>query len=207
MINMLELTASGLKSGKYEKDFPELYSLKNCVENNAWHNNESVFDHTIKVLENMEKILENIKNVRMEKWLDEKIDKMTRKELLLISALLHDIAKGESLVKNSDGTTYSPGHEKIAGNRIKEFSALFGMGRGDAVLVEKIIRRHGEMHSVLGSMINGNNAEIEVLKKSYVYFELLLLGHADTLNSFLSVSKPAEYKKRIEFYRDGIGVL
>ena len=80
MINVLKLTMQNLKNGKYKNGLPELYSLISYVENNASHNHESVFDHTIKVFGNMKKTLKNVKNARTKKRMDEKIGKRTKIE-------------------------------------------------------------------------------------------------------------------------------
>ncbi len=204
MIDVFKLTIQDLENGKCENDLPELYSSRDCVENNTWHNHESVFDHTLKVFGNMAKIMKNINNVRTEKWLDEKIGKRSRKELLLISSLLHDMSKGESLVNNNDGITSCPKHEERAGEKTKQFSVVFGMDDKEIELVKKIVSHHGEMHKALEPELNGNDGKIEALKKSGVYFELLFLCCADTLDSYLAVANPYEYKKRIEFYGNEI---
>jgi len=49
-IKLSELTLERIKNREFEKLIPEFYELEEIIENNDWHNNDSVLNHTISVL-------------------------------------------------------------------------------------------------------------------------------------------------------------
>jgi len=51
-IQITDLTIENLRDRKFIQEIPEFYQLRNVVENfPPWHYHESVFDHTLAVLE------------------------------------------------------------------------------------------------------------------------------------------------------------
>lgn len=157
-INALEVTSESLKSKAYIDVFPEFYELTTVTENSLWHDNQNVFDHVIGVFEGLEKVFkfENISDLHKnlaEKYLSEALGNKTRREVLIVATLLHDIAKIDTLVKRSDGTTGCPGHELIAAGRVKRFSKRFDLDDKDESYVERIVRYHGFISEILNLII------------------------------------------------------
>jgi len=212
MLSIPEITYEGLKSGKYENNLPELYKLKKCVENNAWRNHQSVFDHTIETFKELKKLLElefleGPKRERLNKKLDEKIGSHNRRDLLVVASLLHDIAKDEKLKIKEDGTTECPSHEVLGSRYVPNFKDKFGLDDSDISFVGKIVAHHGEVHDFLGKCISDSKNKIgylEILKDIIkdVYLEILLLCFADTLGSDLKKNKPDEFEGRVNLYKE-----
>lgn len=114
---------------------PLFLRLKNVVENvKGWHEQEAVYDHSLKTAKiAQEQILGNfIINVEAKEafvsFLNEEIFGLKRKEILVLTALLHDCGKilvfkeGEAvsnlLITDSRGQTRCPGHEFYGGSII-----------------------------------------------------------------------------------------
>lgn len=49
-IKLSEFTFEKIKNREFEKFIPEFYELEGIIENNLWHNNDSVLNHTISAL-------------------------------------------------------------------------------------------------------------------------------------------------------------
>lgn len=56
-IKISEFTIERIQNREFEKLIPEFYELKEIVENNPWHNNDSVLNHTISLLKELEELI------------------------------------------------------------------------------------------------------------------------------------------------------
>lgn len=72
--NISILNKENIKSRKLVDLIPELYKLNGVIENNDWHNKETAFEHTLSVLDNLEKIIRGLKKEN-KKILNEIFDK------------------------------------------------------------------------------------------------------------------------------------
>ncbi len=195
LIAINTVTVSKLKSGALKDSFPEYYQLASVVENNPWHKNQNAFDHVVKVYSHL---LETLKlhflNKDEQEWVLRYIanspsrksnSKATysRKDLLLIATLLHDIAKKHTSVTNPDGSAYCPGHELIGASQVSNFSSRFGLHKNDEIHVEKIVRYHGLISEFLNLIIANGKLDfylqlfVDTVKNTEI--ELLLLMYAD----------------------------
>lgn len=201
---MLEISAINigkLRKNQFQKELPEFFELKNFVENNSWHNSDSVFNHTLAVLEELEKLLKNINN-KINSYLNQKIDEHTRKELLFLGALFHDIAKSNTLVKNGNSTS-CPKHEEAGSEKVQTILNRFDLSEREKAIVVKIVKYHGEIHTILDPKNEKIEEQYEEFKSACrdIFTELILLAMADTLSSQLKDNNPAEFKFRIDFYK------
>jgi hypothetical protein len=205
-INILKITSDGLRSKAYLNKFPELYELASITENSIWHDKQTVLDHVIKVFEGLKKVLkfENRSNTHksfIKKYLSQIIGSKSRKEILIVAALLHDIAKVDTLVKHPDGIAGCPGHELIAAGRVKNFSDRFDLDTKDEDYVERIVRYHGFISEILNLIIaNGNKEKYLGIFREIVgdiTIELVLLMHSDLLGSDLERGDKEAYDERI----------
>ncbi len=206
--NILLLNKANIKSGKLLSLIPEFYELKNVVENSKWHNKESVFDHTLSVLNDLEKILLNL-NKGIKEFLNKKIDSntSTRKDLLKISVLFHDIAKTETIVNNDDGSTLCPDHEEKGSIKTKKILKRFKLSNKEIEFVSNIVKNHYLIHGILTPLNQNFQKEFVNFKERFInsmYWELILLGFADTIGSYLVETYPDEFKSRISFYKKEI---
>lgn len=223
-IKLLEPTIKKIKSRELEKLIPEFYKLEEIVENNPWHNKESVFDHTLSVLGNLEKIIRNSKK-EIKPVLNKIIDKNSRKSLLYVAALLHDIGKKETITDLGDGARGCPGHEKKGARKTEKILKRFNLSPKEFKIVTDIVRNHGVIHDIIGlgykdfqkgigkerslthAMVGLENKNFQKEYKNFrkkfpnIYLEIILLAFADTIGSYLKKTKPVEFCHRINFYK------
>ncbi len=195
MIEVSSVTLKRLKNNKLEKELPEFYELREVIENNDWHPNEPVFSHTISVLSHLEKLLKKYRKIKKP---DEKIGNCTRKQLLFLSALLHDIGKKESIATKK-GITYCPRHEikgSLKAKKILDRINLSGKGRA---FVISMIRNHGLAHKLAGA--GAKSLGRFKAKNKSIFTESILLAMADTLGSRLKQKRPGDFRRRINFYK------
>lgn len=222
-VNISILTKNNIKNRQLVKIIPEFYELQKVVENNPWHNKERVFDHTLSVLDNLEKIIRNSKK-EIKKSLNKIIDRNSRKNLLEIATLLHDIGKKETIISFND-VKKCPGHEEKGAKKVEKILRRFDLSKKEFKIITDIMRNHGVIHDIIGlgykgfqkgvgkerslthavaGLQNKNfQKEYENFKKKFsnIYLELILLAFADTARSYLKKTKPAEFRHRINFYK------
>jgi len=223
-IKLSEITIEKIKNRKFEKLIPEFYKLKGVVENNPWHNKEPVFNHTLSVLGNLGKIISN-SNKGVKKALAKIVDINSRRNLLNLAALLHDIGKAETITDLGNEVRLCPGHERKGAKKIEKILKRFNLSQKESKIIRDIIGNHGVMHDIIGlgykdfqknagkehnlthsltKLENKNfQEEYKNLKNKFsdIYLELILLAFADTITSYLKKTEPAEFRHRINFYK------
>jgi len=181
----------------------EFLKLKKIKEINSRHINQSVFEHSVAVMKAMESLLAYEKN---RKWLNKKIGKHTRKELLVISSLLHDNAKPSVFMKNKDKTTKCPSHELLGGFLFGKYLKDSNLNEKDLDFIKHIIFYHGfAFDAVRESIMNPKNKKIILTKfrqitKPYSK-ELILMVMADSTGSDFKRMNPEGFKSEMEFCR------
>lgn len=188
---------------------PELNTLKGIVENNAWHDNDDVYVHIMTVFNNLKKnlLLEFIKDSqvkeRLNKYLNQKVGALTKRQILLWCGLLHDIAKPQT-IKNNNGVTSCPNHEPEGAVIAKKIFNRLNFSEQDAERLYQIIYNHSVPHQLLNPMKNSEqikNAAGEVKTKfGDIFIELLFLGLSDTEGCQLQFKNPNEFNFRIKYY-------
>jgi len=101
MLTVSDISIDKLKNSKLKKELPEFYELKEVIENNDWYNNDSVFNHTLTVLDKLEELLRNVGD-KISNYLNQRITNYTRKDLLFLAAIFHDIGKKETIVRKGE---------------------------------------------------------------------------------------------------------
>ncbi|MEK9178281.1 MAG: HD domain-containing protein [Patescibacteria group bacterium] len=168
---------------KNNKDFLE---LKDIIENNRGHNNESVYDHCVATLDRMRQILKgrNIANTKakeeFEKFLNQTVGGIFKKDLLSLAALLHDVGKANTNKKNPDGTTSAPNHGYWGSTIVPQLTKELNLSEDALEYISGIVRFH------MGPLKDWQTtAELmEEVKKGAqnFYVEVLLLLLADAFN-------------------------
>jgi len=201
MIKVSDINIEKLRNKQFQNELPEFFELENFIENNAWHNNDSVFNHTLAVLDELEKLLKNVNN-KINSYLNQKVDGHIRRELLFLGALFHDIAKSDVLVKNGDLTS-CPKHEEVGSEKVKSILDRFDLSDREKAVVADIVKYHGEIHIILNPKNNKTEEQFDKFKSERhdIFTELILLGMADTLGSQLKDNDPDGFKFRIDFYQ------
>lgn len=181
---------------------PEFQELKDVVEKTLYHFNERVYDHVLLVLKNLKEILERI-NPETAAKLSEKIGARTRKELLIIATVLHDISKTECIVVKEDGTTRCSGHEEAGAKKAIEILKRFGLSEAELGHISAVIEAHAVTDAIFTADNQISEADRQAIKEKYaaIYIELILLTYADAMSEYTRVSRPEEYQLKSDFYQ------
>lgn len=198
MINITNISIEKIKSEEFQNELPEFYELKNIFENNPWHH-ETTFEHTLLVLEEYEKIIKSNKIL----CLDVKVDNNSKKDLLRLAILLHDISKKDTLIINDDRTTSFPKHEYKGSLEAKNILQRFDLTENEIIFIVSIIKNHGKPHEILR---NRETCEQQLndlkIKITDIYNETMLLAMTDTMGSKLKQNNEENYNLRINKYKN-----
>lgn len=133
--------------GKIIKN-PFFLKLKDVVENNPWHDHESVYDHSIKTKDIAKREISGdfITNHEAKKLflriVNEDFHGMRRIDLIILVALLHDIGKLETPQIIVDNMTQAPGHEVKGGEIVSQFLRSFNLTDQQIEYVSKLVGTH-----------------------------------------------------------------
>lgn len=204
--NFLSITPEKLRQFKYRNIFREYYDLIGVVDNGPWHDNQNVFDHVVSVFGGLLTVLQfNFLSTKEKEkcniYLKEKISRFSRKEILYLATLLHDISKTYAVIVDSKTKqTTAPGHEVLSSVMTLDIASRFGFSGKDIVMLHKIVLYHGFLHDILKLILHKREEErfFGFLKKATkgVTIELLLLGYADMVGSDLFRLNKSEFVQR-----------
>ena len=201
MLKVSAISIQKLKDGKLKKELPEFYELKNVTENNAWHNDDVVFTHTLNVLRKLEEILEK-QNNKISSYLSQNVDQHTRRQLLFLATVFHDIAKPETF-EGSNGETICFGHEEEAAKKVKPILDRFNLSKNEKEVLVKIIKNHGLLHSILFKEKDEHLILFKDFEKNFsdIFVELILFAMADTSGAQLQENDSQDFSYRLKFYQ------
>lgn len=202
MINIKNITIEKIKNGDFKKDIPEFYELKNIFENNPWHH-ETTFEHVLMVLREYEKFTQEYSF----DYLNKKINSHSKKELIKVAILLHDISKKETIIIADNKTTSFPNHEEEGGVKAKKLLDNFDISQEEKEFIVSVISNHGKPHVILRDR-NNCASNLNKLKKEIneIYRETLILAMVDTIGSKLKQNNEGNYNFRINKYREILGL-
>lgn len=181
------------------KNIPELRELAGVVENNTWHLNDDVLDHTLTVFNRLK---ENFKlNFVSIEYFDQKVGELTRKELLAWATLFHDIAKPDTYTQEN-GTTKCPNHEELGAKKAEIILKRYLPNPQDHIRAVRIIQHHGVPHNMFTSDEQVLLQNTTIAKQEYadIFIDLLLLGLSDTEGAQLAQLNPQELAFRTQKY-------
>lgn len=210
-LQLATITADFLASPESGRVLPELNSLKQSIENNGGHNHQTTFNHTVAVMRGLETLFQAVfltpaDRVTLAQYLAQKIETHTRKDLLRLLVLVHDLAKPNAMVTNLDGTTGCPGHELLSAARVQEFQDRFELKRSEVAWVQQLVRLHGEPHQLLTLGLAKPAEQIKIADTFVTAvgdgaLELVLMVHADLLGGDLATLNPQEFEARTALCR------
>jgi putative nucleotidyltransferase with HDIG domain len=206
MINISEITIKKLKAGDLAIQLPEVYELKDVIENNRAHINQSVFDHTLAVVNNLKKIVED---GQQNNYLEKLIGENSKKQLLIFATFFHDIGKKETLVEK-DGKNKCLGHEAVSAKKVPDILERFNLLPTEKDYIIRIIFNHGVLHDFMDK-VDRTNLELEynnaIKEIKDIIYEILILTEADMMAGDLKKNSPDEYNFRMNFYNKVIKEL
>jgi UTP:GlnB (protein PII) uridylyltransferase len=198
--NISNITISNITSNKLLNVLPEFYSLKNNIENNPWHLNQTTFNHTILVLQALEKNIKKYKN--LEKYLNQKVEKNTRRDILFLATLFHDIAKPQCQIISKEKWIIFPNHEKESAILAKKILKNFDLTSKEINLITKIIKNHDKFQIITNGKNVEENFKKEIKKLKSHFIELLLLNKSDTEGSNINDLMPEIYIQKVQFFHN-----
>jgi len=158
---MTKLTISELVESFLTK-FPLVWDinlLEKTIENNSWHQKQSVSNHTYEVIKSLDKIialdnkylgyLEQNRNNYIKYFQEKLFNRYPRIMYLKLAALFHDIGKPDTLIINDLGETSCPNHWLKSLELIKEIVNLVDINEDELSYIKKIILYHHEPDSFL----------------------------------------------------------
>lgn len=203
-MNLFTITADQLLS-----EIPELHDLKLTVENNSSHKNDAVLDHSMNVLKHMRKNLtlyfvrDKDKRELINDYLDTIMGKLSRRQILLWSALLHDIGKPET-IQTINGITQCQNHENVGAEKAKRICNRLGLSVQDINEICFIISNHGSPHILMKNIADEHSRSKQIkdflVKYDRHFVDLLILGLSDTEGSQLEELDLKQFRFRREMY-------
>jgi putative nucleotidyltransferase with HDIG domain len=192
-IKLSGFTVEKIKNREFEKIIPELYELEKVIQNNPWHDNDPVFNHTLSVVSELNALLE-ITSDKIKEHLNIKIQNYSGKKLLILAAIFHDIGKKETLKK-----TLFLDHEKIGAEKLRNILPRFDLIEKEREFVIKIVGNHDFIHAI-SRLENAGVKWLEFKKQNPdIFIEVALLAKADILGGQLKNNMPKEFDFRIGF--------
>lgn len=160
-MDILKVSVSDLRNGKYKNIFPDLYALKGLLEKNPVHDNQDIFEHSLSVFQEMSKLL-TFPPESFRQKLEQREDQLTRKEILLWLALFHDIGKLYTLTTSSDGVTICLDHGEIGAAIFNKENSNLTLSKKEKDTIARLIKYHELIDSV--TKIYEQRKEKELLK-------------------------------------------
>jgi len=198
-IKLSEFTIEKIKNREFEKVIPGLYELEKVIENNPWHNNDPVLSHIISVVTELNNLIGTV-NDNIKEYLNQKIKNYSKRKLLFLAAIFHDIAKKETL-KKENNITLCLRHEKIGAKKLKNIISRFDLMEKEKEFVIEIVKNHGFIHEILFHPEENPNQKWKEFKEKNpdIFLEIALLSKADMLGSQLKKNIPEDFDFRKDF--------
>ena len=177
------LNLHNFQTGEYFNTFPWFEVLKEIIENDFHHTQDSVFNHTVNVARSVEYLVAE-KEIYSE-YFNKKIQQNTRKQLLVISALFHDIGKSKTYSIVNDRTFFI-GHEEESYKITNDLLGNIDISEIEKKYICRIVRNHGRLYPFL--KVNNKNIENDFKKierEVEYYSDLYLFVLADINGSQL----------------------
>lgn len=204
------LQSLNINQGPLLQIYPPLYDLSLCIEENPWHNHQSVFDHTIAALAFYETAVKawgedaSKSKKRLIEYVQAHVYGSSRDTLTRLAIIFHDIAKPQTWQRDPEThRTACPAHA-LAGSIIVERDMKhFGLSTGAIKTVSQLVLLHPEAHEVFNQVMREENDEaFKAFQKTVgdLYMPLIILAEADMEGSDLSTCNPIVFAKRQALY-------
>ncbi len=185
------------KSGELAKAVPHFDLIKNVIERDSFHNNDSVYNHSLNVALNVNRTVGH--SDFLKKYFERPVKNSTRLELITAAAFFHDIGK-VSTYKITDGITSCKGHEELGFSLVSGYLKKVEGDEEEKRIIAEIVR----LHAVFYPYLEPDNQNIEkdflrLEKELELYPELLLFCSSDIRGSQLRDNDLQLYKFKDSF--------
>lgn len=200
MLPIAKITLEKIKNNTLTQELPEFYRLKNIVETNGWHNQDITFDHSGRTAKIITELLQTASE-RVRTYLAERVIQHTKKELLLLTALFHDIGKLDTAERAGDAIHF-PGHDAAGARRVTEIFKRTDLAPAEIDYNAKLTSNHLALHLLLNEQTNLSERFAKLHdERADIIVELVLLAWADMKASHLARNNPADFSFREKFYQ------
>jgi len=216
-LSLTSFTPDAIANNEFADRLPEYYKLKSVVESQEWHDDQTVFDHSIESAKALEAIvrfeyLSEKDKETLTDYLNEKRETHTRLDILRLATLLHDTGKIISLQRNAEGNTSSPSHGIIGEWIAKPVVDKFDISDAEKKFVLSLVSDHLVPSDLIEMSVNNGTAPNELVELLYANrpkstVELLLLGYADWLGCSVRESVNEERDKRIAIAHQCLSIV
>lgn len=182
MLKVSDITIKKLENGDFKNELPEFYKLRSIIHpQGSWHNGDSVFEHTIRILKTYQNLIGEYDYLNL------------NKDILFLVVLFHDI--GKSIVFE--------GHAEKSYQLSKDLLERFDLSISEKELILSLIRNHGEIHNLIKEKESAKEI-LEILKSKFPDFfkELILFGIFDMVGSDLEENEVENFKNRMNLYKN-----
>ncbi len=130
------------KIGFLQKVVPQIAIMYGCKQGGYHH--LDVWPHSLQVVTELEKVYEELKNdAEVSAYLDEEIGGgHSRRALLKLAALLHDVGKPETRKKEPNGRISFHGHEHVGQSIVRHTAKLLKISTPERYALEDMVRWH-----------------------------------------------------------------
>jgi tRNA nucleotidyltransferase (CCA-adding enzyme) len=176
------------KSGLLARFFPELISLRNCLQDPIWHPEGDVWNHTMRTLDAAVKYRQHVE----------------QPEYYMVSALCHDMGKPLSVSIDDNGCVHTYRHDEKGVPVATEFLARLNNDKSLTKYTLDMVEKHMTPHNCFdsNSRIKSTNAMYD---RSICPNDLMYLAVADTASRGDEAIKNQEYaylQERLLKYED-----
>ena len=193
------LTLQNFKIGKFFESFPWFGKLKEIIENDSHHAHDSVFNHTVNVALSIESLV--CENQIYSDYFSRKLHGNSRRRLLEISAIFHDVGKSETGSFEGSRTSFK-GHEEVSFNITQGILKHIDMSEIERSYICNIIRYHGRLFQFLREGNQSIQKDFHDIEEALDCFpDLYLFALADINGSQLKDKNPSKYNFMIEHLR------
>jgi tRNA nucleotidyltransferase (CCA-adding enzyme) len=148
--------------------FPELEDLVGCDQHPAYHPEGDVWNHSLHVVDAAALVRDACQKAAVHPRLIEE-----ELEVLMWSALLHDIGKPLTSVKGEDGVIRSHGHDKAGGPLVRTFMERI---TDNERLIDQVVVLCERHHNLSQVAVEGGDKAWRRLLKTYGSVEMLNIG-------------------------------
>jgi hypothetical protein len=207
LIPLSSLTKDAIVRETHKEALAELYALQNVIESQAWHDDQSVFDHSLASMDALDTILmfdftTPQARQNLQAYLETPLETHSKKELLRLATLLHDIGKNISLQTKASGDTSSPSHGVIGGWVAAPLLKRLALTKKEQNYILHLITTHLLPSDLIELEVNGALESRESLQLLAMHepehtIELVLLAYADWMGCAIRAAAHEEREKRV----------
>jgi UTP:GlnB (protein PII) uridylyltransferase len=189
LISLDSFSHQAILDEQFTESVPEFYQLQNVVESQGWHDDQTVFDHSIDSAKALDRIVQfddiaDDARAKFQSYLNRPVEEHSRLSLLKLATLLHDIGKLISLQYNAQGNTSSPSHGLLGSWVATPVLARFDITDTEKAFVLGLIADHLVPPDLIELSINNHTPSSSVADllrrhRPNTTIELLLLAQAD----------------------------